>query len=169
MCLVAILKAKEMAISKPKKFRSRLEENIAKHLESVGAKFEYETIRLPYIRKCSYTPDFILWNGVIVEAKGWFRSADRSKLALVKKASPWVDIRLVFQKATNRLSKHTKTTYAEWATKNGFPFAEGRVPETWLKERDELRKLTRLCKRFRSKVRGKAYSHRLETDGVPEP
>ena len=149
-----------MPISKLKKFRSRLEENIAKHLESVGAKFEYETIRLPYIRKCAYTPDFILWNGVVVEAKGWFRSSDRSKLALVKKASPWVDIRLVFQRATNRLNKNTKTTYAEWATKNGFPFAEGRVPEAWLKERDELRKLARLCKRFRTKVRGKADKDR---------
>lgn len=145
-----------MATSKPKKYRSTLEHNIALHLEKVGAKFQYESIRLPYIRKCAYTPDFILWNGIIVEAKGWFRSADRSKLVLVKKASPWIDIRLVFQRASNRLNKHTKTTYAEWATKNGFPFAEGRIPEDWLKERDELRKLARLCKRFRSKIWGKA-------------
>lgn len=146
---------------KTSKFRSRLEVDLAQQLERAGVKYQYETIRLPYIRKCSYTPDFILPNGIVLEAKGWFRSADRSKLVLVKRSSPWVDIRLVFQNAKNRLTKKTQTTYAEWSVKNGFPFAEKLIPVDWLKERDELRKLNRLCKRFRTKVRGKANKNRI--------
>lgn len=157
MCSVAM---KERGMPKTSKYRSRLEEGLAQQLEKAGVKFEYETIRLPFVRKCSYTPDFILPNGIVVEAKGWFRSADRSKLVLVKRSSPWVDIRLVFQNARNRLSKKTQTTYAEWSAKNGFPFAERLIPADWLKERDELRKLNRLCKRFSSKIRGQAYKNR---------
>lgn len=151
---------KARGMPKTSKYRSKLEEGLAQQLEKAGVKYGYETIRLPYIRKCSYTPDFILPNGIVVEAKGWFRSIDRSKLVLVKRASPWVDIRLVFQNARNKLSKKTKTTYAEWSAKNGFPFAERLIPVDWLKERDELRKLNRLCKRFSSEIRGKANKNR---------
>ena len=146
---------REVVTSKKPKYRSRLEQDIASHLERVGAMFEYESIRLPYTRECVYTPDFILPNGIIVEAKGWFRSSDRSKLALVKKRLPSIDIRIVFQRSGNRLNKQTKTTYAEWANKNGFPHAEGRIPEGWLKEKNETTEFEKLCKQLRRKVRGK--------------
>ena len=146
---------REVVISKKPKYRSRLEQDIASHLQSVGAVFEYESIRLPYTRECVYTPDFILPNGIIVEAKGWFQSSDRSKLALVKKRLPTIDLRIVFQRSENRLSKKTKTTYAEWANKNGFPFAVGRIPESWLKEKNETKEFEKLYKQLRRKVRCK--------------
>lgn len=44
------------------------------------------------------------------------------------------DIRLVFSRPNNRLSKSSKTTYAQWAVKHGFPWAEGTVPASWIKE-----------------------------------
>ena len=140
-----------MAISK--KFRSGFEAQIASQLNRVGVQFGYETIRLPYIRKCAYTPDFILSNGIVVEVKGWFRPADRSKLVLVKRASPWVDIRIVFQNSRNRLSKKSTTTYGEWAAKNGFPYADQAIPEKWTLPNHDNRKLAQLYKRFRSRIR----------------
>ena len=129
--------------SKKPRYRSKLEQSIAEHLKSIGSVFEYESIRLPYKRECVYTPDFILPNGIIVEAKGWFRSSDRSKLVLVKQAHPEKDIRIVFQRSWNRLSKKTTTTYAQWATKNGFLFAEGKIPEAWVKEENAIHKIKR--------------------------
>ena len=142
---------KGTAISK--KFRSGFEAQIASQLNRVGVQFGYETIRLPYIRKCAYTPDFILANGIIVEVKGWFRPADRSKLVLVKRASPWADIRLVFQNSKNRLSKKSTTTYGDWANKNGFPYSDRSIPEKWTQISHDNRKLTQLYKRFRCRTR----------------
>ena len=102
------------------KYRSRLEERLAKYLEKNDYSFEYETLKLTYTLDCSYRPDFILPNGVILEAKGWFKPEDRRKMLAVKKQHPELDIRLVFQSPRNTLSKGSNTTYAMWAEKNGF-------------------------------------------------
>jgi len=50
----------------------------------------------------------------------------------VKKQWPKMDIRFVFQNANNKLNKRSKTTYAQWADKHGFPWAHKRIPEEWL-------------------------------------
>jgi len=51
-------------------YRSRLEEKLARWFELNGYQFEYETLKLNYTLSAVYTPDFILPNGVILEAKG---------------------------------------------------------------------------------------------------
>lgn len=57
----------------------------------------------------------------------------------VKAQNPGIDIRLVFQNARNRLNKKSKTTYGDWATKNGFQFSDGgRIPADWIKEGTQL-------------------------------
>jgi hypothetical protein len=115
------------------RYRSGLEERIAKHLTTIGVSFEYESTRAPYIIQHFYTPDFILPNGVWLEAKGYFKSSDRTKMLAVKKDNPDLDIRLVFQAPYNKLSKKSKTTYAEWADKKGFPWCTATtLPEEWL-------------------------------------
>ena len=121
------------------KYRSKLEAQIASHLTRGGVQFGYESMSFPYVKECRYTPDFFLPTGIIIEAKGWFRSEDRSKLLAVKAQNPGLDIRLVFQNAKNRLNKNSKTSYADWATKHGFKFADGgRIPADWIKEGTQL-------------------------------
>lgn len=113
-------------------YRSRLEERLARWLEVNGHSFEYETLKLDYTVKAVYTPDFILPNGVILEAKGYFRPEDRSKMLAVKKHHPDLDIRLVFQAPYNTITKQSKTTYARWAEKNKFPWCPSyNIPLDW--------------------------------------
>ena len=114
-------------------YRSRLEERLARWLELNEVLFEYETLRLSYTITANYTPDFILPNGVILEAKGYFKPVDRRKMLAVKKANPELDIRLVFQAPYNTLSKESKTTYAMWADKNEFMWCSSSdIPLSWI-------------------------------------
>jgi hypothetical protein len=113
-------------------YRSKFEVGIAADLEARGVPFEYEKLRLKYTTEHTYKPDFTAGT-VVIEAKGYFTSEDRSKLLAVKKANPDLDLRLLFQRASNKLFKESETTYADWADKHGFPWAEGRVPDEWLK------------------------------------
>lgn len=115
-----------------KRYRSRLEERLARWLELNGHKFEYETLRLPYTIEATYTPDFVLPNGVVLEAKGYFKPEDRRKMIAVKKQYPDLDIRLVFQQPYNTLTKTSKTTYGQWADKHGFLWAPAHdIPPEW--------------------------------------
>ena len=86
-------------------YRSRFEERVANNLEQMGVAFSYETERLTYTVFRTYKPDFILPNGVIVEAKGYFTPADRTKHLRVREAHPELDIRFCFQNSKVKLSK----------------------------------------------------------------
>ena len=115
-------------------FRSGLEQDNAAWLDELGVGYEYETKRIRYKPKTKvYTPDFELPNGVIVETKGRFISTDRAKHLLIKEQHPELDIRFVFSNANNRLSKRSKSTYADWCDKHGFIWAEQRIPKEWTK------------------------------------
>ena len=72
---------------------------------------------------------------LVIETKGRFVTADRQKHLLVKEQHPDLDVRFVFQNSRARISKTSKTTYADWCNKHGFTFADKRVPEEWLLER----------------------------------
>ena len=118
-------------------FRSGLEERIAEQLDKAGVEYEYEKLKLKYIKPASthvYTPDFVLPNGIIVETKGRFLLADRQKHILVKKHNPTLDIRFVFSNSKARISKTSTTTYASWCEKNGFKYADKTIPQEWLDE-----------------------------------
>lgn len=116
-------------------FRSGLEHRIAKHLEEKGCTYEYENLKIKYQRKPStYTPDFELHNGIIIEGKGRFVSADRAKHLLVKKQHPELDIRFVFSNSKSKLYKGSKNTYGDWCDKHGFLYSDKIIPESWLLE-----------------------------------
>lgn len=116
----------------PSNYRSRLEERLAKWLHQNDLSFEYETVKLNYVIEAVYKPDFILPNGVMLEAKGWFKPEDRRKMLAVKKQHPELDIRLVFQAPYNTITKESKTTYSMWAEKNGFPWCPYHdIPLDW--------------------------------------
>lgn len=121
-------------------YRSKFEKEIAGDLEARGIDYSYEPFRLSYVKpakNCSYTPDYVLANGIIVEAKGFFEPADRTKHLLIKEQCPHLDIRFVFQNSKTKLRKGSKTTYADWATKNGFKFADKTIPQEWIDEEDK--------------------------------
>jgi hypothetical protein len=127
--------AKQVAIKYG--FRSGLEERVAEQLDQLGVEYTYEKVKLKYIRPASehvYTPDFVLSNGIIVETKGRFLPADRMKHIMVKKHNPKLDIRFVFSNSNARISKASRTTYAEWCRKNGYKYADKTIPIEWLQE-----------------------------------
>jgi hypothetical protein len=119
-------------------WRSGLEEKVANALTEAGIPFTYEKTKVKYIKPASehqYTPDFVLDNGIIIETKGLFTSVDRQKHMLVKRQHPHLDIRFVFSNSKARISKASRTTYADWCNKNGYKYADKMIPEDWLKER----------------------------------
>ena len=122
-------------------WRSGLEEELASDLQARDVPFEYEQHVLAYVvpsRNAKYTPDFYITTKsgrtIIVETKGPFFTSDRQKMLLVKQQHPNLDIRFVFSRSKTRISKTSKTTYADWCVKHGFPFADLRVPEEWINE-----------------------------------
>lgn len=124
-----------MGAAKKLGFRSGLEVKVAEQLKGSGVEAEYETTKIKYVVPESvhtYTPDFVLPNGIIVETKGRFVVADRKKHLLIQKQHPDKDIRFVFTNSNNKISKGSKTSYADWCRKNGFIFADKKVPDEWL-------------------------------------
>lgn len=116
------------------KFRSNFEESIWKAARRSRKKLEYEPIFLSYVIKGSYCPDFVLPNGIIVEAKGYLDAAACRKMKAVKASNPDLDIRFVFQNANGKRNRRAKLRNYEWAEKHGFPWAEGTIPLDWWRE-----------------------------------
>jgi len=115
-------------------YRSGLEETVADQLKKLGVRAEYETTKIKYRveEDRTYTPDWLLPNGIIVETKGRFVAADRKKHLLIRKQHPELDIRFVFSNSKAKLSKASKTTYAAWCIKHGFLYADKEIPLEWL-------------------------------------
>ena len=104
-----------------KTFRSKFEERFAR---STGKHMEYETKRLVYTVPASehrYTPDFYdPKTDTYYELKGRWTAADRKKMKLVVQQHPDKNIVMVFQDPKKPIAKGSKTTYAQWADKNGI-------------------------------------------------
>lgn len=138
---------------KPKrdsKFRSGLEGITAEWLRSRGISFEYETRKIKYTKPESehtYTPDFILPNGIIIETKGRFVAADRAKHLLVKEQHPEYDIRFVFSRSSEPLYRGSPTTYAKWCDKYGFKYSDRTIPTEWVEEKDTCSRPTKTSRR----------------------
>lgn len=138
--------AKKVTSKKPTKkgwvarkhgFKSGLEESISNQIDSKGIVVAYESEKIPYIipaSKHTYNPDFKLPNGIFIETKGRFVAADRKKHVLIKEQQPELDIRFVFTSSKNKISKASKTSYADWCDKNGFKYADKFIPEEWFNE-----------------------------------
>lgn len=119
-------------------YRSGLEERVASELAALLKRpVDYESTKITYqkpAKNCTYTPDFILPNGVIIETKGRFLTEDRQKHLLIKEQHPELDIRFVFSNPKTPINKGSKTTYAAWCEKHGFKYAAKSVPESWVRE-----------------------------------
>lgn len=100
----------------------------------------FEQYKLKYMvpaREATYTPDFVLRNGIIIESKGIFDVEDRKKHLLIREQHPELEIRFVFSSSRSKLYKGSKTSYAEWCEKNGFLFADKLIPLAWLREKQK--------------------------------
>ena len=118
---------------KEPKFRSQLEKRVATLLTTLGVSYEYESTKIPYTIQHNYTPDFVLPNHVYLEAKGYWSAEDRRKILAVRKENPDIDLRMIFQSPYNKISKRSKTTYAQWCDKHKILWtAYHEVPLDWL-------------------------------------
>ena len=127
-------KKKRQRSQRTSNYRSGFEAKLAHQLQRGGVSFQYESIRLEYTKTATYTPDFILPNGIIIEAKGVWTVEDRTKHLLVREQHPHLDIRLVFMNASNKIRKGSDTTYAKWCERKNILYANKTIPKSWLSQ-----------------------------------
>lgn len=130
-------------------FRSKFEHEVAQDLKKRKIKFKYEPFKLyykSYVRRAEceecgsedvfvlrpYTPDFVLDNGVIIEAKGKLTPETRTKMEEIISSNPRSDIRMLFQR-DNWLTRAKKNKYSDWCGWKNIPYAVGQVPKKWAK------------------------------------
>lgn len=104
---------------------------------TLGDKVTYETDKFSYevpATKHIYTPDFKLSPTKYIEAKGIWDSEDRKKMKLIKAQYPDITFYMLFQNAHKRISKKSKTTYADWCEKVGLEWGHmpSGIPKHWL-------------------------------------
>ena len=132
--------SKQFAKARKYGYRSGLEKNLAVYLKNLSVKYQYESIKIEWedLAYRTYTPDFILSNGIIIETKGMFTAMDRRKHLAIKKQHPKLDIRFIFENSKRRLRKGAKSTYGQWCDRYGFEYDNRVIPQAWLKEKGKV-------------------------------
>ena len=125
----------------PADFRSKAELSVAQQFSDHGLPFSYEQDTLPYTLSRKYTPDFRVGD-VFVEVKGWWAPEDRAKLLAVFKANPETMLFVALERPLLTISKTSKTTYAQWAEKNGIPWCPVPIPQKFLDAWLSLQRVT---------------------------
>jgi hypothetical protein len=130
-----------MDIGIKKGYRSGLENVLTEQLSTTGKKYSYESEKISYIqpeKKRTYTPDFVLLkkdgSKMYIESKGRWVLDDRKKHELILSQYPELDIRFVFSNPNARISKKSKTTYADICDKFGWKYAKKQIPDEWINE-----------------------------------
>lgn len=131
------MRAKQFAAAMKHGYRSGLEVKTKDYLVERDVKFRYEKVKVEWedLMYRTYTPDFILSNGIIIETKGKFDPSDRRKHLAIKAQHPKLDIRFVFTNSRAKLSKGAKSTYGQWCEKHGIQYHDRIIPESWLYEK----------------------------------
>ena len=127
-------------------YRSGLEVEAAAFLSEHQKEVRYEKLKIEWgdLKYRTYTPDFELNNGIIIETKGIFSAADRRKHLEVQRQHPKLDIRFVFSNARSKLYKGAKSRYSDWCDKYGFKWSHRLIPKEWLTERGKCSKTARI-------------------------
>jgi len=135
--------------SKNAKYRSGLERDTARTLHKRKIKFQYEKEKIIYVIPSIervYIADFVVetksGKKIIIETKGIWDADDRRKHLLIKRQRPDLDIRFVFSNPNMRLSKRSKTTYADICEGKGrgpykgmvWKYSAKKIPLDWLNE-----------------------------------
>jgi len=143
------IKQSAAARAKALGYRSGLEVRNAKRLDDLNADYEYEPYRIPFVQPeqpRTYTPDFCLLNGIVVDTKGRWVTSDRQKFKMLVEQHPDLDIRMVFSNPNAKIGKTSKTTYAMYATNLGLPFAKEFIPQEWIDEPVNQKSLDAIAK-----------------------
>jgi len=123
--------------------KSILEVQVAASLDEMGVEWLYEHETLVYhtclgwdescnVKTQTYTPDFTLKNGVLLEAKGKMTLDTRKKMVAVKRCHPDRRICMIFGYANNKLSARPNATrYWQWAEAEGFEWSDIVVKKEW--------------------------------------
>ena len=129
---------------------------ISDYLKEQGVPVVYEAVKIEWedLMYRTYTPDFILPIGIIIESKGRFVTADRRKHIAIKKQHPKLDIRFVFYNSRNKLNKGAKSTYQNWCDKYGFRYYDRIVPLDWLEEKGKNKHKELIHLPYKKIVRG---------------
>lgn len=129
--------AKQFRAARKYGYRSGLELANSERLKELNYGFVYEGIKIEWedLAYRTYTPDFVLDNGIIIETKGMFTTLDRRKHLAIKKQHPNLDLRFVFENSRRKLRKGAKSSYADWCIKYGFRYYDRIIPEDWLQEK----------------------------------
>ena len=90
--------AKQFRAARKYGYRSGLGHKVSLYLDELSIDYLYEQVKIEWedLAYRTYTPDFVLHNGIIIETKGMFTAADRRKHLAIKKQHPALDIRFVF-------------------------------------------------------------------------
>ena len=113
--------------------RSILEVRTQAWLEEHGIPFSYENEVWKYqYEEQTYRPDFST-PGHTVECKGKLTKDVRKKILAILRCNPERNLCLVFERADNKISRGSKTTYGEWATKNSIPWSTVVPDKKWFK------------------------------------
>lgn len=132
------MRKKQIKHGRPEKgFRSKFEASLADWFDKHNLQYEYEPCHLKYIVPAvvrRYTPDWRV-NNTFIETKGIFKYEDMRKMLLLKEQHPDTPIRIIFQNSKTKIRKGSMTTYADWATKNGFIWCDWKdINEEFFKE-----------------------------------
>lgn len=113
-------------------FDSGFEVRVAQQLDSLGVTWEFEPIKLDWLRpirkgkctecgskviaqECIYTPDFWLPDlGFFIEAKGIWPSSNRTLHRELIKQHPDVDIKFTFEMDQWQVKTTKKKKYSDW-------------------------------------------------------
>lgn len=128
------------------RFRSGLEDRVIEDLEIKGIPYEYESMKIPYVKpssSCTYNPDLLFYKKVgglmFVEIKGRLDLITRKKHEYLRVQYPDLDLRFVFGDWNNRIYKNSPTTYRHWADNLGIPCANKVMPQEWIDEIEGVR------------------------------
>jgi len=124
-------------------FKSKLEEKVWATLKREYPTVKYEPQKCKFIQpeiERTYIPDFKTGRtNIFLETKGKLDLETRKKMVWFKQSNPSIRIIFLFQNPDNKITKRSKTTYAMWATDNGFEWLDFR--------KDWLRAYKQLCKK----------------------
>ena len=75
------MNGKQYKAARKRGYRSGLEVRLSEYLTELKQAYLYEKIKIEWedLTYRTYTPDFVLTNGIIIESKGLFTSDDRRK------------------------------------------------------------------------------------------
>ena len=124
-------------------FKSKFELEVYNKLVAKYKNVTYEEDSFTYFQPViqrTYTPDFRTHKSkqIFLEVKGKLDLETRKKMIWFRDCHPEIIIIFLFMNPTNKITKRSKTTYSDWADKQGFLWLDGR--KDWLKEYTEILK-----------------------------